>query len=288
MEKARIDILLQAAAALTILVSSVSGCSGNVVDSKQTDLEKFGIFSQPVSKVKVVCDTAYSRIIEDNYEAAFEGSGNLSSLRTLFTDGSVMNYEFYVYDAEGHLDEILLLDQDSSLTGRYHYEYDGSFISKCTLYGMNNQDIQTWVHTNDGKQIVQTDFYQEGELQTVSKNKWSRKGTVRKETVTDDEDELVGESEYIYLSPGKPVSITSDFVNLSITYDSNGLPTSSTDVFISSKGDLIASEIENKDGSPVIFTYEYTYDPAGRWTTRKTTLQDGSVYQLLSRTIESN
>ncbi len=277
---------MQSASVLAVLVSVVSGCSCNVTGSKQTDLEKFGICSQPVSKVKVVCDTAYSRIIEDNYEAVFEESGNLSLLRTLFTDGSAMNYESYVYDTEGRLDEILLLDQDSSLTGRYHFEYDGGFISKCTLYGMNNQDIQTWVHSNNGKQIVRTDFYQEGELQTVSKNKWSQKGKVRKETVTDDEDELVGESKYIYLSPGKPVSITNDLVNLSITYDCNGLPTSSTDVFVSSKGDLIASEIENKDGSPVIFTYEYAYDLAGRWISRKATLQDGSIYELLTRTIE--
>ena len=107
-----------------------------------------GIGSQPVSKVKVVCDTIYNRIPEDNYEAVFDASGNLSMLRALYTDGRTMNYESYVYDNEGRLDEILLLDQDSSLTGRYHYEYDGSFISKCTLYGMNNQDIQTWVQGN--------------------------------------------------------------------------------------------------------------------------------------------
>ena len=286
MTKARIVFLLQTAAVLAVLVSVVYGCSGSISGSKQTDLEKFGIGSQPVSKVKVVCDTIYNRIPEDNYEAVFDASGNLSMLRALYTDGRTMNYESYVYDNEGRLDEILLLDQDSSLTGRYHYEYDGSFISKCTLYGMNNQDIQTWVHSNNGKQIVRTDFYQEGELQTVSKNKWSRKGKVRKETVTDDEDELVGESEYIYISSGKPVSITNDLVNLSITYDGNGLPTSSSDVFVSSKGDLIASEIENKDGSPVIFTYEYTYDPAGRWISRKATLQDGTVYEILTRTIE--
>ena len=270
-----------AASAIMLLAA----CTTNKY-SKPSDLERFGLDGQSVSKVAVVCDTAYNKIPEDNYEASFEPSGNLSELRSFFKDGSTMNYEIYSYDDEGRLEEILLLDKDSSLTGRFHYEYDGDFISKCTLYGMNNQDIQTWIHTNDGKQIVQTEFYQEGELQTVSKNKWSRKGTVRKETVTDDEDEPVGESEYTYLSPDKPVTITSDLMNISITYDGNGLPSSSTDVFVSSKGDLIASEIENQDGTPVIFTYEYTFDPQGRWITRKATLQDGSIYQLLTRTIE--
>lgn len=270
-----------AASALILLAA----CTSNKY-SKPSDFERFGLDGQSVSKVTVVCDTAYDMIPEDNYEAAFDASGNLSELRSFYKDGSTMNYEIYNYDDKGHLDEILLLDKDSCLTGRYKYEYDGDFISKCTLYGMNNQDIQTWIHTNDGKQIVATEFYQEGELQTVSKSKWSHNGTVRKETVTDDEDELVGESEYSYLSPDKPVSISSDLMNISITYDSNGLPASSTDVFVSSKGDLIASEVETPDGTPVIFTYEYTFDPQGRWITRETALRDGTIYQRITRTIE--
>lgn len=284
MMKIGIHFSLKSAAAASAIMLLAS-CSSDKY-SKPSDLERFGLDGQSVSKVTVMCDTACYMIPEDNYEAAFDASGNLSELRSFFKDGSTMNYEIYRYDDEGHLDEILLLDKDSSLTGRYKYEYDGGFISKCTLYGMNNQDMQTWIHKNDGKQIVQTEFYQEGELQTVSKNKWSRKGTVRKETVTDDEDELIGESEYTYLSPDKPVTITSDILNLAITYDSNGLPSSSADVFVSSKGDLIASEIKNEDGSPVIFTYEYTFDSQGRWITRETALRDGTIYQRLTRTIE--
>ena len=93
--------MLQTAAVLAVLVSVVYGCSGSISGSKQTDLEKFGIGSQPVSKVKVVCDTIYNRIPEDNYEAVFDASGNLSMLRALYTDGRTMNYESYVYDNEG-------------------------------------------------------------------------------------------------------------------------------------------------------------------------------------------
>lgn len=270
-----------AASAIMLLAA----CTTNKY-SKPSDLERFGLDGQSVSKVAVVCDTAYNKIPEDNYEASFEPSGNLSELRSFFKDGSTMNYEIYSYDDEGRLEEILLLDKDSSLTGRFHYEYDGDFISKCTLYGMNNQDIQTWIHTNDGKQIVQTEFYQEGELQTVSNNKWTHKGEVRKESVTDEEGELVGESTYVYLSPDKPISITSDLLTIVITYDENGLPQHSADVFISSKGDLIPAGNDTQDGAPSIFTYDYTYDSLGRWITRKATLQDGSIYQLLTRTIE--
>lgn len=278
------NFLFLKCAALASVIALTAGCHAGTY-SKQSDMDKFGLDGQ-VSKIKVVCDTAFNKIPEDNYEATFDASGNLSMLRALYTDGRTMNYESYVYDNEGRLDEILLLDQDSSLTGRYHYEYDGSFISKCTLYGMNNQDIQTWIHSNDGKHIVTTEFYQEGDLQAVSKSKWLHKGEVREETVTDADGELVGLSKYVYLSPDKPLSITGDLIDVVITYGDNGLPQSSTDVFVSSKGDLIASEIENKDGSPVIFTYEYTYDPAGRWISRKATLQDGTVYEILTRAIE--
>ena len=280
--KSRIILSLKCAALVSV-IALASGCNAGTY-SKQSDMDKFGLDGQ-VSKVKVVCDTAFNKIAEDNYEATFDASGNLTMLRALYTDGSTMNYEIYEYDSEGRLDQILLLDKDSTVTGRYSYEYDGRFIGKCTLYGMNNQDSQTWIHSNDGKHIVTTEFYQEGELQAVSKSKWSHKGEVREETVTDVDGELVGLSKYVYLFPNKPLSIKGDLINIVITYGDNGLPQSSTDVFISSKGDLVPIEYDNPDVSVPVFTYEYTFDSLGRWISRKATL-DGDIYEILTRTIE--
>lgn len=277
---------------LTVIISvsvgaamMAAGCSRDIQE-KTSDLVLFGLGSQACKTVKVTCDTSFNKFLEDNYVAHFDSTGKLTTLRTLDTEGSTMNIEVYEYDPEGRLAQIILLDRDSSSTGRYHYEYDGKFISKCTLYGMNNQDSQTWIHSNDGKHIVKTEFFQEGELQTVSKSKWSHKGKVREETVTDGEGELVGKSEYIYLSPDKPSSINTDLIDIVIKYDGNGLPVSSEDVFVSSKGDLIPSEKDEPDGAAAIYNYEYTYDSLGRWITRKTTLDGDTVYEIITRTIE--
>ena len=96
----------------------------------------------------------------------------------------------------------------------------------------------------------------------------------------------MGKSKYIYLSPDKPSSINTDLIDIVIKYDGNGLPVSSEDVFVSSKGDLIPSEKDEPDGAAAIYNYEYTYDSLGRWITRKTTLDGDTVYEIITRTIE--
>ena len=260
------------------LAAGAVSCSVKV-DEKT--LDRFGL-NCPVKSVSVAPDTSLSLVRDDYYKAEFNRKGSLTELKYYFPDGRVMSYELYRYDRKGRKIELLPFDKDSTATGRYAYEYDGRFVSKCTLFGMNSADAQRWENKNDGKHITETRFYQEGEFESLSKSVY--KGNVRDETVTDAEGGEVGRSRYVYLSEDKPLEIESPLLKISVRYNKTGLPVKASGVSLSSKGDF---EWHQDATGTETFVYEYEYDSRGNWIVRKEfSGPEKKLDEVLSRTIE--
>ena len=226
--------------------------------------------------------TLQSDTLERPYTVRFRPDGHVAEVVTMNFDLSPRYTKTYEYDSRGRLVEVSGVNSDNETEARYEYEYDGRFIKECRMYGMNNQEIHRWVHTNDGRHIVHTDYFNEGELfYTTTK---SFKGHTYKEESVNSEGQVMGTAEVEFLTEEKPKVIKGSDLDIEITYNEKGLPTMSRGTLLNSlcemewTGDL--------ELHPCRY-YSYEYDERGNWISRAESVHpDSTAYSVLRRIIK--
>ncbi|MBQ9463367.1 MAG: hypothetical protein IJU68_06905 [Bacteroidales bacterium] len=261
----KIRILLAAA----LLVCS---CSPAV-----KDLEKFNLNCN-ASEVTLQSDT-----LELPYTAYFNKHGQLDSIVTRNFDGGYRSTESYSYDKKGRLAEISGINADGESEIRYEYEFDGRFVRECRIYGMNNQEMHRWIHSNDGRHIVRTEYYNEGELEYITTKKFS--GNSYSEETINEDGEIIGQAEVdFFRNENKPMHIRSSQMNVDIEYNGNGLPVMSREAVLNSLGEM--EWTPDLETNPDRY-YSYEYDKRGNWISRAEKIHpDSTAVIVLRRTIK--
>lgn len=250
----------------------LSACNGNAPVS---DADKFGLNCN-------VCElTLQSDTLENPYTVTFNDFGQIQEVVTSNFDGSLRFTESYVYE-NGKLKEIYGVNSENEDEIRYEYEYDGRFIRECRTYGMNNQEMQRWVHTNNGRHIVKTEFFLEGEPEYVTTKDF--KGDAYEEKSMDMDGELLGTAHVeFFRTETKPSRVVSDDLDLVIEYNKQGLPVMSKGVALDSRNEL--KWLRDLDENPFRY-YSYEYDERGNWISRAESVHpDSTAYAVMHRTI---
>lgn len=245
------------------LACAVSCTRANLPDS---DFVLHGL-SAPAKSYKVYQKSSTFNDPNSNIEVFFNENGRKDSLAYYLPDGSFLSSESYDYDDSGRLVRLTSRDKNGRVNGTYEYTYKHScpVIATCTLFGMNNDEVLRWEHKNNGAEIIQTDFYSEGELQNTFKSTFS--DSVREEKVYDPSGTEVLSNHYEYYDlKNKLVSrIQNEDTLVSIQYNEEGLPCESRGAIVSAQNSLYWDN--TKDDSSV-FTYEYEFDLHHNWTKR--------------------
>ena len=231
-----------------------------------------------VQEISVASDT-----LEAPYTARFNELGQVTEVVTTDWDGILRFHETYTYNSDNQLEEIVGINGENENEIRYEYEHDGRFIKECRTYGMNNQEMQRWVHTNNGRHIVKTEVYQEGELAYVTTKKF--KGESYTEQSVNPEGEEVNKVKVEYFHDENKLSrVVGDDVDITIEYNELGLPVMSRGVVLNTKGELMwVGDLEEK---PCRY-YSYEYDERGNWITRSDSYEpDGTPYAVFRRSIK--
>lgn len=242
-----------------------------------SDLEKYNLNCN-VREVTLLSDT-----LELPYTAVFNSRGQLDSVVTRNFDGSYRSTETYSYRPDGSLAEIYGVNADGESEIRYEYEFDGRFVRECRIYGMNNQEMHRWVHTNDGRHIVRTEYYNEGELEYISTKKFTRNSYT--EETRNEDGEFLGQAEVVFFkNENKPSRISSEQMNVEIEYNEQGLPVMSREAVLNSLGEL--EWTPDLEINPCRF-YSYEYDERGNWISRAEKIHpDSSAVVVLHRSIK--
>lgn len=240
------------------------------------DLEKYGL------NCKAQEITLQSDTLERPYKVRFNQDGQVLEVVTLDFDLSPRYTETYEYDSSKRLVQISGVNADNETEARYVYEHDGRFIKECLMYGMNNQEVHRWVHTNDGKHIIRTEYYNEGEFTYVTTKTF--KGNTYKEESVGPEDNVLGTAEIEFLTEEKPLRIKGEGLDIEITYNEKGLPTMSRGTLLNSLGEM--EWASNLELYPCRY-YSYEYDERGNWISRAESVHpDSTAYSVLRRTIK--
>ena len=257
----------------TIFAAALLLCACSQV---KTDLDKYGL------NCKAEEITLQSDTLEFPYTVRFNPNGQVLQVETMNFDLSPRYTETYSYDSRGRLVQISGVNSDSEDEARYEYEYDGKFIRECRMYGMNNQEVHRWVHTNDGRHIVRTEYYNEGEFTYATAKTF--KGNTYKEVSTNPDGEQLGTADVTFLTEEKPRSIKSDNFEIEISYNEKGLPTMSRGTLLNSIGEM--EWASNLEQYPCRY-YNYEYDERGNWISRAESVHpDSTAYSVLHRTIK--
>lgn len=241
------------------------------------DQEKYGL-CVPARMVMLQSDS-----LELPYSVRFNRKGKIDYIETHNFDGTFRSREDYHYNTEGQLKEVIGLNSDGEIEIRYVYDFDGNFIRECRIYGMNNQEMYRWIHSNDGKHIVHTEYLNEGELQCIISKSFNGDSYVEESRTP--EGVLIGRAEVDFLdSENKPRHIRGTDVDIEIEYDDKGLPTVSRNAVLNSTGSMEwVSELEN---NPLRY-YSYEFDRRGNWVTRTERVHpDSSACAVLHRKIK--
>lgn len=259
-------VKLLAAAALLV-------CACSTVPN---DLEKYGLNCK-ASEISVKSDT-----LEFSYDVFFNPAGQVELMKRYNFDGSFRYREEYSYDSRGHLSEVRGINAEDETEVRYEYDWKGRFISECRIYGMNNEELHRWVHTNDGKHIVRTEYYSEGEYMYTTTKDYSGNG-YDEESISA-EGNLMGRAHVDFLTEEKPTRIISDAMNVEIDYNDRRLPVRSKETVLNS---LCEMQWETGlDDYPERF-YTYEYDERGNWISRAERVHpDSAAVVVLRRTIK--
>lgn len=222
------------------------------------DQEKYGLVT-PARSVTLQSDS-----LEKPYTARFNRRGQLECVETRNFDGSFRFREDYRYNDKHELEEILGTNSDGDIEIRYEYEMDGEFVAECREYGMNNQEMIRWVHANDGKHIINSEYYNEGELQFIIDKTFTDSSYV--EVSHSEEGELIGSAQVLFLGKEtKPRHILTDELDIQIEYNDKGLPVMSSGAVLNSLGGM--EWVPDLDIHPARY-YSYEYDRHGNWITR--------------------
>lgn len=252
-------------------------------DFSDNDFVKYGLCA-PAKSFRVRQIVCKSPCADSNFEVLFNSDGKTDSLVYLFPDGSRRVSEEYEYNAKGKLERICCRDIDGRDDGMYYYEYDGSFISSCTLYGVNNGELYRWDHTNDGHEIVASRFFEEKMFQNVTFSKFE--GNVRNDEVFDADSNLVLKCRYEYYDQKNklPLSIEGDDISVRLEYNGHGLPCKCTGALLTATGGLW---LDAECGNDPTVRYEYEWDSYGNWTQRREYREDDTEpTEILEREIE--
>lgn len=263
----RIVTILAAAAVL-------AACNGRTAGNDRN----FYAVNCPVQEISVASDT-----LEAPYTVKFNERGQATEVVTTDWDGVLRFHETYTYNSDNQLEEIVGINGENETEIRYEYEHDGRFIKECRTYGMNNQEMQRWVHTNNGRHIVKTEFYQEGELAYVTTKKF--KGDSYTEQSVTPEGEVLGQASVEYFrDENKPSRVIGDEIDVTIEYNEYGLPVMSRGVVLNTKGEMMwVGDLEEK---PCRY-YSYEYDERGNWISRADSYEpDGTAYAVFRRSIK--
>ena len=238
-----------------VVIAALLFCACSPV---RNDLDRYALNC----KVKEL--SMHSESMELPYTARFNSLGQLTTLTTYDFDGEERFVQTYSYDSHNKLYEVSGVDAEGVTEERIEYEIEGLFIRECRIYGMNNQEVHRWVHENDGKHIVRTEYYSEGELDYIATKDF--KGNSYVEESRKPEGELMGRAEVDFFNDeNKPTRIVSDDLDVEISYNEKGLPVMSRGAVLNSLGEL--QWASSLDEYPCRY-YSYEYDNRGNWITR--------------------
>ena len=256
-----------------ILASALALCACTQI---RTDYEKYGLNCK-AREVSLQSDK-----MEFPYTAWFNGVGQLDSVITFNFDGSFRSRETYSYGSRNRLEEIVCINSENETEARYEYEIDGKFVRECRIYGMNNQEIHRWIHRNDGRHILTSEYYGEGEFQYKTEKAFN--GNHYTEKSYNPDGELLGSAEVdFYKTETKPSRIVGDDLDVEIKYNEKGLPVECRNVVLNSLGEL--EWIADLEINPKRF-YTYEYDERGNWISRAERVHpDSAAVAVLRRTI---
>ncbi len=258
----------------SLFIVAVLFCACNPI---RTDLGNYALNCK-AQEVIVQSDS-----LELPYTAFFNGKGQLDSVCTRNFDGSPRFKESYIYDERSRLKEVYGINSEGDYEVRYEYEIDGKFIKECRVYGMNNQEIHRWVHENDGRHIVHTVYYGEGEEEYIIKKKFS--GSHYTEESYTPDGELTGRAEVdFFRDDNKPTCVRGDQMDIDIQYNSKGLPEISRNATLNSKGEL--EWVPGLEENPFRY-FSYEYDERGNWISRAERIHpDSTAISVLHRIIK--
>ena len=240
------------------------------------DLEKYALNCKAV-ELSLQSDT-----LEFPYTVLFNDKGCVETLTTFGFDGSFRFKESCTYDSKGRLSESVGFNDEQETEIRYEYEYDGAFLRECRVYGMNTQEMHRYVHENDGRHIVRSEYYGEGELEYTMTKTFS--GSRYEEVTRRPDGELIGKATVdFFKTETKPSRILGDGVDIEIEYNDKGLPVKSRNVVLNSRGEL--QWTPDLDERPERY-YTYEYDERGNWISRADRFHpDSAAYAVLTRII---
>ena len=243
----------------------LTGVSCSKAEVPDNDLVKYGLCA-PTKSFRVQQTSCKSPCADSNFEVYFNSGGKTDSLVYLFPDGSRRVSEVYEYNAKGKLERICCHDMNGRDDGMYHYEYDGSFISCCILYGINNGELYRWDYKNDGNEIVESRFYEEKMFQSVTYSRFE--GNIRNDEVFDADSNLVLKCRYEYydLKNKLPLSIEEEELSIRLEYNDHGLPAKCTGALLTATGGFW---LDAECGNDPTARYEYEWDSRGNWTERR-------------------
>ena len=242
----------------------------------KTDLEKYALNCK-AKEVILQSDT-----LELPYKVVFNTLGQVDTVITYNFDLSFRYRETYTYNDKHQLVEICGLNAENEDEARYEYEYSGRFIRECRMYGMNNQEVSRWEHHNNGRHIVKTDYYAEGELSFVSNKDYSGKTYVERSYSA--EGDFLGSADVAFLTEDKFTRIKSADIDVEIEYNSKALPVRSRGTMLTSTGEMMwMPDLEQR---PERY-YSYEYDERGNWISRAEKVHpDSTAYAVLRRIIK--
>lgn len=240
------------------------------------DHEKYGLCTK-AREVTLQCDS-----LEFPYTARFNRRGQLEYVETRNFDGGFRFREDYKYNDKHELEEVIGTNSDGDIEIRYEYEMDGEFVAECREYGMNTQEMVRWTHTNDGKHIIYSEYYNEGDLQYIINKSFTDSSYV--EVSHTAEGELVGTAQVTFFGKEtRPRQILTDELDIQIDYNDKGLPVRSSGVVLNSRGGM--EWVPDLDINPVRY-YSYEYDRHGNWIVRTEKVHpDSSACMILHRKI---
>ena len=244
--------------AIVLSLAALSGCRGALTpDQKKYDL------CCPAKSVYVEASS-----MEFSHKAVFDKRGDLEKVTYYNEDGSFRYEDRYAHDKAHHLLETIHVGEDGTFESRHEYKYDGAFVSECIVYGMNTEEAHRWVHLNDGKHIVQTTYFNEGEPNYLSLKTFDGAMCEERTYVLPDST-LAGVATICYLSADsedRVTSIRSPEVNLDIEYDpQTSLPVKTGEVVLDS--DRNFQWVPDLDSNPQRY-YKYEFDSRGNWVRR--------------------
>lgn len=263
--------IVAASAAMTV----VSSCGTE--PAEHNDLTRFGLMC-PVREI--VVRSASPLDFNSNYDAEFNRRGQCTLLRYTDPEGNMECGERYVYSKDGTTATMTAFDKNNEDSGRFEYEFDGRFIRKYTVYNLNSQEVQRWENENDGKHIVETRFYQECDLENVTRNTFTGDDFVQ--VLLDSGLDTIAVGRGRMNHAGKLLYGKSEGLDISLEYDVRNLPVSSYNTLVDTKENLFWHE--KVDGTTA--RYEYEYDHKGNWIRRATFFgQESEPGEIITRKI---